>query len=166
MTMPSNRQINKTPLLGANAIGISPQWVEAEASATGKLKIPMGGMTRLSVASSQVDGIVSTLGVLSILFRVINVVLFAVRFVRRVCRKVREPAFGLMGKKVFLLWTWSVFILLLGTMLAATVLLVLTGNIWLSLSTLAFGSGIAVFVWLIWAIVPAIDESMRKSLEP
>ncbi len=113
------------------------------------------------------DEIVFTLGVLSLLFWVIDVVLFAVRFVRRVWRNVREPAFGLMGKKVFLLWTWSVFIpLLLGTMLAATVLLVLTGNIWLSLSTLALGSGIAVFMWLIWAIAPIIDESVRKSVEP
>lgn|GEM_PF-1203285 len=119
------------------------------------------------VASSQLDEIVSTLGALSLLFWAINVVLFAVRFVRRVGRKIREPAFGLMGKKVLMLWTWYVFTpLLLGTILAAAVLLVLTGNVWLSLSTLTLGSGIAVFVWLIWAIVPAIGEIARKSIEP
>ena len=107
------------------------------------------------------------LGGLALLDWVINAVLYVVRFMRRVRRKTMEPAFGLLGKKVFLLWTWFVFFpLLLITVLAATVLFVVVGNIWLSFLILVLGVGLAVSVWLIWAIGPLIVEDVSKKLKP
>ncbi len=109
------------------------------------------------------------LELLSILFGVMDAVLFlamAIRFGRRVWRKTREPAFGLLSHKVFLLWTWFVSLLWMSMIVIAILLYFLTRDIWLSVGALASGSAIAVFAWLMWAIVPVIKESVRKALEP
>jgi len=88
------------------------------------------------------------------------------KFVRRVRRKVREPSWSLLSQKVFGMWTWMIFMpLMLAAYAIALMLFFLTRSIEASLGAFALVAGIAVFVWLIWAIVPALEEMIRESLE-
>lgn len=113
------------------------------------------------------DDLLPVLEELALVVGAIDGVLYAVRFALRVRRKAVEPSGELMGKKAFMLWTWVVFFpLLLATTLMTAVVLLTTRNVWLSFLTLALGSGLTVFVWLIWAIVPVVAEDLRKKLEP
>jgi len=115
------------------------------------------------------EGVLYAYEAIAILFWMIDavgLVFMAYRFLKRVRRKVDEPMWSHQSKKMFTLWTLMVFVPLMSlSFVCALVILFLTWNVGLSLATFVVWSGCAVFVWLIWAIVPSAQELVRECLE-
>jgi hypothetical protein len=103
---------------------------------------------------------------LTFLLWIVDALVLAHKFVTRVRHKLGESAWSPESKKHFGLWTWMVFMpLAVAACVTAIMLFFLTRSIEASLGALALGEGLAVFVWLIWAIVPAIQETIGEYLK-
>lgn len=99
-------------------------------------------------------------------FGVVDALGLLYKFVRSVRRKVGEPIPGTESLKRFGLWTWLVFMsIMLAAYVFGMMVLFLTRSIEAGLGVLALGATLAVFVWLIWAIVPALAERIREYLK-
>jgi hypothetical protein len=88
------------------------------------------------------------------------------RFARRVNAKLQEFSPTLGSKKVLGIWTFMVCLpLMLSSLPVALAVLYLTKSIGLSVLAFSMIVGAALFSWAIWAIAPAIVETIRESLE-
>ena len=119
---------------------------------------------------STLNGIIQTANVLIYLFGFLDALVIAIvfvyRFVRRVRGKLAEPVRNSLFIKYFALWT--LMILIIPTLAASALAVMLffwTESTVASLAFFALWVVLALFVWLMPWVVPALEETVREYLK-